>query len=397
MLKKLYIEPTTKCNLNCKMCFRHTWFDEPICDMEFEVFERILATMPESVETIFFGGMGEPLHHPRIMDMLEMASATGRKVQLLTNGTLLSEEVITGLIERKLHTLWVSVDNLESTPGDPAEGHGFANKVLENLNLFNTLRLRRESPIALGIAFVATKSNVHQLASLPRFIGYYMVKEVNISNIYPSDSRARDQMLYNRALDSQESYGAALANLVTYNSMYVPAGTEELAGMVGGMDLRLYLDPKVSMPYFDMAVPEAAKGIVGMLADMNFRLFYNDEEIKRKINHCRFIKNGMCFVRSDGNVAPCMALLHNGSTFIGSKDRTIYYRSFGSIKKEGLEDIWNSHDYRAFRKKFDSFDFSPCIHCGHCELVEDNRQDCIGNEHPTCGACLWAEGVLSCP
>ena len=33
MLRKLYIEPTTKCNLNCKMCFRHTWFDEPMCDL----------------------------------------------------------------------------------------------------------------------------------------------------------------------------------------------------------------------------------------------------------------------------------------------------------------------------------------------------------------------------
>ena len=396
MLKKLYIEPTTKCNLNCKMCFRHTWFDEPICHMEFEVFERILATMPESVETIFFGGMGEPLFHPRIMDMLAMASATGKKVQILTNGTMLSEEVIFGLIERKVHTLWVSLDNLEAVENH-GEGHGHANKVLENLHLFNALRLRKESPIALGIAFVATRSNVHQLALLPSFIGYYMVKEVNISNIYPSDQSAREQMLYNRALDHENGFGMSFNQLVTYNSMYVPAGSEELAGMVGGMDLRLYLDPKVSMPYMDVGIPEVSKGLFGMLGDMNFRLFYNDEEIKRKVNHCRFIKNGMCFVRSDGNVAPCMALLHNGTTFIGIKDRTIYYRSFGNVKKEGLEDIWNSHDYKAFRGKFDNFDFSPCIHCGHCELVEDNRQDCIGNEHPSCGACLWAEGVLSCP
>ena len=40
MLRKLYIEPTTKCNLNCKMCFRHTWFDEPICDLSLEDFRR---------------------------------------------------------------------------------------------------------------------------------------------------------------------------------------------------------------------------------------------------------------------------------------------------------------------------------------------------------------------
>ena len=66
MLKKLYIEPTTKCNLNCKMCFRHTWFDEPICDLNLEDYRRVLETMPKTVETIFFGGMGEPLFHKDI-------------------------------------------------------------------------------------------------------------------------------------------------------------------------------------------------------------------------------------------------------------------------------------------------------------------------------------------
>ena len=51
MLKKLYIEPTSKCNLNCKMCFRHTWFDEPFCDLSLEDYKQVLATMPKSVET----------------------------------------------------------------------------------------------------------------------------------------------------------------------------------------------------------------------------------------------------------------------------------------------------------------------------------------------------------
>jgi len=51
MLRKLYIEPTTKCNLNCKMCFRHTWFDEPFCDLSLEDYKQVLATVPKSVET----------------------------------------------------------------------------------------------------------------------------------------------------------------------------------------------------------------------------------------------------------------------------------------------------------------------------------------------------------
>ena len=72
MLKKLYIEPTTKCNLNCKMCFRHTWFDEPFCDLSLEDYKQ-----PKSVETIFFGGMGEPMFHKDILEMIRLAAETG--------------------------------------------------------------------------------------------------------------------------------------------------------------------------------------------------------------------------------------------------------------------------------------------------------------------------------
>ena len=57
-LEKLYIEPTSRCNLNCKMCFRKTWINEVAADMELFVFDRALQTMPDTVKTIFFGGMG---------------------------------------------------------------------------------------------------------------------------------------------------------------------------------------------------------------------------------------------------------------------------------------------------------------------------------------------------
>ena len=57
-LKKLYIEPTARCNLRCKMCFRNSWKNEIIGDMRMETFRKAMTTMPDSVETVFFGGMG---------------------------------------------------------------------------------------------------------------------------------------------------------------------------------------------------------------------------------------------------------------------------------------------------------------------------------------------------
>jgi hypothetical protein len=32
-----------------------------------------------------------------------------------------------------------------------------------------------------------------------------------------------------------------------------------------------------------------------------------------------------------------------------------------------------------------------------CNLSETNEEACFGNPFPTCGGCLWAQGVIQCP
>ena len=79
-LKKLYIEPTSNCNLQCEMCFRHSWFDEQCVDMTFDIFNRILETIPQETKTLFFGGMGEPLNHPGIVDMVKACRVADQRI-----------------------------------------------------------------------------------------------------------------------------------------------------------------------------------------------------------------------------------------------------------------------------------------------------------------------------
>ena len=161
-----------------------------------------------------------------------------------------------------------------------------------------------------------------------------------------------------------------------------------------GMGSRL---PTVRLPFFDMNIPEVTDSIQSLMTKQNFHLYVNDQPVLRKAGYCKFVQEGMTFVRSDGNVAPCMALLHNGYTWLNNIRRKITHCTFGNVKEQSISDIWNSAAYKAFRRKFDTFDFAPCLYCGHCELFSENKQDCIGNSHPACGGCLWAEGVLSCP
>jgi MoaA/NifB/PqqE/SkfB family radical SAM enzyme len=110
-LKRVYVEATNQCNLSCSTCMRNVW-DVKYGHIAGETFERILsglAEFPEKPE-LFFGGYGEPLSHPNILGMVRRAKELGYRVSLITNGILLSEPVISQLIESKLDMLWVSLD-----------------------------------------------------------------------------------------------------------------------------------------------------------------------------------------------------------------------------------------------------------------------------------------------
>ncbi len=84
-LAKVYIEPTNMCNLQCSTCMRNVW-EEPNGKMEIETYYRIFRGI-EEVElrpAIFFGGIGEPLFHPEIVEMIRGAKELGASAELIS-------------------------------------------------------------------------------------------------------------------------------------------------------------------------------------------------------------------------------------------------------------------------------------------------------------------------
>lgn len=367
-LKKLYIEPTSHCNLNCTMCFRKTWIGETFGDMERRDFDAVIKTMPDSVEKIFFGGMGEPLFHRDILDMVRTASMKGKKVELLTNGTLLTQEMSAALLDAGLSALWVSVDSFERTGYENIHQNSNFSLLKTNLSRFNLERYKREECAAtLGIAFVAMKSNVSQLGELARFAFENQVNNVNISNVLPTDEASQCESLYTRIV-SLELY------------------TQDVVGVY----------PNVNLPMMDSRLSEVKEGLMGLYSS-EANIQFNGVSLLRRKKYCRFVEEGNAFVRHDGEVSPCMALLHSAATYLDGSRRIVYHHSFGSVKTSKLNEIWDSAAYTDFRRRVKDFEFSPCVHCGGCDNRDDNINDCLGNLKPTCGACLWSEGIISCP
>jgi MoaA/NifB/PqqE/SkfB family radical SAM enzyme len=177
-LAKLYIEPTDECNLGCRTCIRKTW-SEPTGKMSQVVFSSLikgLNAFPLPMKAVF-GGFGEPLFHPGIVDMVGSIKAFGATVELITNGTLLTAEMTKDLINAGLDVLWVSLDGASpESYADIRLGATFP-RVIENVQTFRDyLSYRVTEPYfavipdfktQLGIVFVAMKRNV---AELPRVI-----------------------------------------------------------------------------------------------------------------------------------------------------------------------------------------------------------------------------------
>lgn len=195
--RKVYIEPTSMCNLNCSICFRHGWIDERLGYMTADCFDRLAAQLNDMdcVEEIFFGGMGEPLFHPEICRMIA-AVPQGKKISLLTNGTLLTAEKSQALIAAGLQELWISMDGFEETIYEKIQLGSRFRKILKNLEAFNNAR--RNTPVRLCITFVVTPENVEQLQHINAIADRFQVDELNISHMIPGQPLKQADMLYNR-------------------------------------------------------------------------------------------------------------------------------------------------------------------------------------------------------
>lgn len=368
-LRRVYIEVTNKCNLTCSTCMRNVW-DVQYGRMEMGMFEKILgslAGMDEKPE-FFFGGYGEPLSHPNILDMIERAKDAGHHVSLITNGILLTGDIARRLIELRLDMIWVSLDGASPECYTDVRLGDSLPLILENLARLRDLKFTRfgisnwSGYPRLGIAFVAMQRNIQDLSEVIHLGSRLGAVEFSVSNVLAHNAELLKENLYMHSLD-----------------------------MVPGQEIR----PLVHMPLLDIQ-PKTMQALADLLKDMN-QLELTGSLLNRNIDQCPFVERGSVSVRWDGMVSPCLSLLYTHTHFLGDRERTSREFFVGDVQEKDLSQIWNETSYRELRKRLQDFDFSPCAFCNSCEMANDNMEDCFGNLQPTCGGCLWGRGLIRCP
>ena len=88
--KKIYVEITNTCNLNCSFCSK---VEKPKRIMTKEEFSHILSEIKPFTDNIYLHVKGEPLLHPNLIDFLNIAEKNDIKVNITTNGVLFPKKV----------------------------------------------------------------------------------------------------------------------------------------------------------------------------------------------------------------------------------------------------------------------------------------------------------------
>lgn len=86
MYKKIYIEITNNCNLNCDFCIHN---DREKKFMDIEEFKIILEKIKNHTKYIYLHVLGEPLLHPKINEFINIASSNFF-INITTNGYLIN-------------------------------------------------------------------------------------------------------------------------------------------------------------------------------------------------------------------------------------------------------------------------------------------------------------------
>lgn len=419
---KLFVETTSRCNLNCFMCVKQT-ADGCITegDLADTTYARLAEAMPH-LDALILNGVGEPLLHPRLEEYIRTAKRrmpSGSWVGFQTNGVLLDDKRAQTLAEAGLDRVGLSLDGVTpETFRRVREGGELAS--VERAMAFLAAAKRRASrpDLQVGVEFVLMRENLRELPAALRWAAQRGASFALVTHMLPYDSAHAEQAAYDPCSDAAldlfvdwraraEREGIVLGDYFRALWHFSRSREEQrIVDFVAAMkdaaekrgidlDLRRLLaaDPARRAEVTEV-LAEAEE--VAAQTGLDLRL---PAESPRHARRCDFIEEGSAFVSWEGDVHPCYFLWHRYRCFAGGWEQQVEPKVFGNLGRQGIREIWNDPSFRRFREGVLGYDHSPCNGCSvaPCDYVQNERfeNDCHIREEP-CGSCLWCTGLFRC-
>jgi len=418
---KIYLETTTRCNLNCAMCVKHT-AGSGMTEGDFDItlFDAIKPVLPE-VQSLILSGIGEPLLYPHLEILIREARAhmpeTG-SIAFQSNGMLINRKRAIKLIAAGLDKICISLDSVNPETFSLMRNGADLDKVKDAFKFLNEASAASNKKITTGVEFVLTRENMHDLPDVIKFAAEHGASFVIVTHLIPYSKESIPNSAYDRNTD---------AAVELYESTLKKCALE-------GIDITQYFNVKWKIYNSD-----AEKLIIDAVEKMSSEareknIFFHlqsimdrDHEIRNRVEEifsqsliiaeqlgidlslpavspaaakrCEFIESGSAFISWNGDVHPCHFLWHKFQCYVSGWQKYVSPKSFGNLAERNIQEIWNSGEYREFRETVSKYNYPVCSNCSFapCDYIysEEFEQDCYINSIPCCD-CQWCLGIFQC-
>lgn len=323
------LEITYRCNLRCPYCY----VGEHSSSYEMSTSEilDIIKQIPSFGFITLVGG--EPLIRQDFLEIFEAASRqTFGKTNLITNGSLLTEEISESLIKNKLILLSVSLDGYGENHDKNRQKEGLFEKVTGNLEIFNS---KRKNKPLVDIKTVVLENNLDDLPKLYKYskdMGFdFFSMAFKRNNMLKQNSCLRDT--FGEEFYKEEYPIEQYFDMEHFKEIY-----KELISLSKNSKTLLRWAPKFK-----------PRGDISKIEDFFSK---GNTPVKDIYKKCVFPYSNI-FINPEGDIYPCLAL------------------KVGNIRGKKIKDVLNTPEYRCFRKNLKASKlFNSCQMC--CELVPKN-------------------------
>ena len=211
----ILIEVTNDCMLNCIMC-PHSKIKENTGYMHFDLFKKIIDECSHhySLGYLVFSGMGEPLLHPKLLEMSKFAKSKGiPNIRLVTNAILLSKQKTSEILENSgFDEIAISLDAVSEKTYQKIKGSSNFQIVQNNITyLLNQRAKRKQWKPFVRLHILKMKETVYEISDFLKkwkpLLGkgdYILIKDVHNFAGQVEDKRLDEQIYTGKRLPCRQ-------------------------------------------------------------------------------------------------------------------------------------------------------------------------------------------------
>lgn len=181
------VDPSNKCNLNCKWCNAKYIRKRNTNDLSRKALQNISSFLPvwgtnTSVKAVCIAGGGEPLMNPHVGEFIDCLVASGIEVGVVTNGLLIHKH-----LDALSKCTWVGV-SVDAGTKETYKKHkgGNFDKVIQNIQTLTEYSKSQQSTLAMGrpaygvsFKYLLYEDNMLEVADATK-----LAKEIGCKNIH---------------------------------------------------------------------------------------------------------------------------------------------------------------------------------------------------------------------